>query len=71
MHHTSRSPCKNCSDRSWNPPCHDICEKYLSYHKDMEIIRKARQKENYDQREYIEQILRRKDIRDGKKSKGS
>lgn len=63
MHHLRQSPCKDCKDRSFDPPCHDICKKYLAYHTDVIEIRKRREDSNAKQRLYMEAVERRKKLR--------
>lgn len=54
MHHRSKSPCKDCKERSTDPPCHDRCEKYLAYQKDMIEIRKQVRKDTWCEGIHIE-----------------
>ena len=45
MNHLSKgSPCKDCKDRSINPPCHDVCERYLEFAENCKTIREKRSK---------------------------
>ena len=41
-----KPPCKGCQSRTVSPNCHEICEAYLAYHAERELILTARANEN-------------------------
>lgn len=49
----NKSPCKDCPDRSIDPPCHDICEKYLDFRKSVVNRSRAKRKERNERDAFI------------------
>lgn len=63
MKHLTKSPCKDCTKRSIDPPCHGRCKEYLEYQRDVEIIRAARAKNNEEHNTYVQMIIKNADRR--------